>query len=68
MKINNTIYYTRAEAAEYCGMSTRTIDRMRNGGVFRYYQTCPNGKVFIPQSELDAHFRKNTRYYRRKEQ
>ena len=62
-------YLTRNEAADYLGVSKRTIDRMRADGVFKCYQIKPSGKVLIPMAEIESHLRKFTRYMnRRKEQ
>ena len=54
---------TRAQAAEYCGVSVRTIDRLRKECALKYYQYKDNGKVLIPQSEIDQHFKANIHYH-----
>ena len=52
-------YFSRKEAAEYMGISTRTLDRYRNDGLLPYYSQGPAHKVFISADNIEKFMEKH---------
>ena len=50
---------TRTEAAAMLRISLPTLDQARMDGQISYIQAKPNGKVWIPESEIDKFLEKS---------
>ena len=55
-----TSLLSRAEAAQYLGISTRTLDRRSKSGCIPYISNCPGGRVHYRREALKKHNRQNT--------
>ena len=49
---------SRDEAAQYLGISVRTLDRLRATGHLRYIAECKHARVRFTQNDLDKYIRK----------
>ena len=56
---------SRAEAAQYLGISTRTLDRRVAEGKIRYISSCRGGKIHYRDSDLERYIKENTHKGRR---
>ncbi len=52
--------YTKKEAAERLGISTRTLDAERAGGHIAYIQRKPGGKVWISEEAIAEYLARAT--------
>lgn len=51
---------SRQEAAEYLGISTKTLDRRTAEGKIRYISACRGGRVQYRVEHLDKFIKNNT--------
>lgn len=56
-----TFLLSRAEAAKVLGISITTLDQLRSEGKLAYIQYKRNGKVWIPNSEINKLIKKATK-------
>lgn len=56
---------SRAEAAQYLGISTRTLDRRAAQGKIRYISSCRGGRIQYRDSDLERYIKENTHKGRR---
>ena len=50
--MRTTNVYTRTEAAQYLGLSVRTLDRYQQEGLIKKCQAKPNGRVTYREEDL----------------
>lgn len=50
--MNTTTIYTRAEAAQFLRISTRTLDRYQQEGLVKKHQAKQNGRVTYLERDL----------------
>lgn len=51
---------SRHDAAQYLGISLRTLDRRTKDGHIAYISSCRGGRVQYQMRELDKYIKKNT--------
>ena len=55
-----TSLLSRTEAAQYLGISTRTLDRRSKSGCIPYISSCPGGRIHYRREALEKYIRQNT--------